>query len=83
MELLGPVKESVSDSELRSPDPANADPLKASAAATEFDATLPEKSAEGGAEGLALFSPQPLGEYFTTFLNLGGVFFFFCYYEKG
>lgn len=62
MELLGPVKESVSDSELRSPDPANADPLKASAAAAEFDATLPEKSAEGGAEGLALFSPQPLGE---------------------
>ncbi|PON96572.1 Spastin [Trema orientale] len=64
VELLGPAKESVSETggglELRSSDPANADPLKP---VSDFDAMLPEKSAaEVGAEGLALVSPQSLGE---------------------
>ncbi|XP_024021965.1 uncharacterized protein LOC21389436 [Morus notabilis] len=64
-ELLGPVKEAVSESggvELRSPDPANPDPLKEAATVAEFDATLPEKSAEEGVEDLALVSPQLSGE---------------------
>lgn len=68
------MKEAVSESggvELRSPDPANPDPLKEAAAVAEFDATLPEKSAEEGAEDLALVSPQLSGEIFYQFLNLG------------
>ncbi|KAF4364478.1 hypothetical protein F8388_007055 [Cannabis sativa] len=61
-ELLAPVKEAVSESaglELRSSDLATPDPLKTESA---FDEALPEKSAEIGADGLALVSPQSLGE---------------------
>lgn len=66
MELLSPAKESGSDSgsmELRSPDPASSEPLKT---VSDFDATLPEKTAEVGAEALALASasPQSLGAIF-------------------
>ncbi|KAL5561481.1 hypothetical protein UlMin_031228 [Ulmus minor] len=59
---LSPVKESGSVSagvELRSPDPAIEDPLKA---AEEFDATVTKKSAEDDGEVQALVSPQSLDE---------------------
>lgn len=79
MELLGPVKESVSESgglELRSSDPVvNTDPLKT---VTAFE---PEKSAEvGGEEGLALVSPQSLGaiSFVSKLLR-----FFFFFWRRG
>lgn len=65
MELLGPVKESASESrglELRSPDPAVGEVvLKDDQVASGFDAASPGKSAEVGAEGTALASLQDLG----------------------
>ena len=66
MELLAPVKEAVSESarlELRSSDLATPDPLKTISA---FDEAPSEKSAEIGAEGLALVSPQSLGVIFSN-----------------
>ena len=47
--------------ELRSPEPAIEDPLKA---AEEFDATVTKKSAEDDGEVQALVSPQSLGSIF-------------------
>lgn len=68
-EPLDPVKESGSESgeqELRSPDPANTDVLKA---VNVSDEVVTEKSAEVGAEGQALVSPLSLGTIFFFLLH--------------